>query len=202
MTEETTTTTTTEERGLRPCFVRHPDAGGQCWEPATIRVHGLKFCEAHGEEARIGAGLEASNDAENYFNRLRSPEATPLTSAVQDGLEAAISRGHSEHPYPDEDYYRALSRAYPASSIPEEVRDRVEAWILDERSSYAPVLDFCLDSLLLLNKLLRVAHEDRTDYATSLIETLEYERQCIVAEAAVALEDTERESEALGLRPA
>ncbi len=186
MTEEATTTAATEERG-RHCFVRHPDAGGQCWEPGTgPEVYGLRFCEAHGEEAKIGAGLEASHDAENYLHRLRNPEATALPSATRGGLDAAISHVRSEHPE-DEDHYRALLRAYPASAIPAEVRARVEAWLLDEEPGYLPMLDSLLDSLLLLHKLIRVAHEDRADCATSLIEVLEQERQCLAAQAAYLL---------------
>jgi len=201
MNEEATTTAATEERG-RHCFVRHPDAGGQCWEPGTgPEVYGLNFCEAHGEEARIGAGLESCHDAENFFHRLRNPEATALPSAVRRGLEAAIRSVHSERPA-DEDHYRALSRAYPASTIPAEVRARVEAWLLDEEPGYLSMLDSLLDSLLLLHKLMRVAHEDRADCATSLIEVLEQERQCLAAQAAYVLrtpnppEETDEEPEA------
>lgn len=40
---------TEPERG-RPCFVRHPDAGGACGRPAAVGAFGLSFCEVHGEE--------------------------------------------------------------------------------------------------------------------------------------------------------
>ena len=115
-------TTTTEERAL-PCFVRHPDAGGQCWQPATTEVYGLGFCEAHGLEARLGAGLEACHDAENFFNRLRNPEATPLPSGVRDALSVAISHVRDEYPG-GEDYDQALQAAYP--ELPADTRGRLE----------------------------------------------------------------------------
>ncbi len=51
-----------DEREL-PCFVRHPDAGGQCWRPAVMQVYGLGFCEVHGPEAKLGAMSEAAHDA-------------------------------------------------------------------------------------------------------------------------------------------
>jgi hypothetical protein len=35
-----------EEAG-RPCFVRHPDAGGKCQRPAVVQVCGLNFCDRH-----------------------------------------------------------------------------------------------------------------------------------------------------------
>jgi hypothetical protein len=43
---------TDEDHG---CFVRHPDAGGQCYRPGVMRVYGLGFCAIHGPEAKLGA---------------------------------------------------------------------------------------------------------------------------------------------------
>jgi hypothetical protein len=51
------------ERGL-PCVVHHEDAGGRCQRAATVRMYNvLNFCPEHGEEARVGALLEAYHDA-------------------------------------------------------------------------------------------------------------------------------------------
>src|SRR5215210_968732 len=108
MTEEKTATTKTEERAL-PCFVRHPDAGGQCWQPATIEVYGLNFCEAHGEEARLGALLEEQQDAEWFFDRFRASHVPSLSSEIERSLELALD---GVRPLADSDYYRAIVRAH------------------------------------------------------------------------------------------
>lgn len=47
--------TITEEQGLT-CFDRHPDAGGQCFEPWTREVHGLIFCEVMALRRSSGRG--------------------------------------------------------------------------------------------------------------------------------------------------
>src|SRR5215210_2094851 len=140
MTEEKTATTKTEERAL-PCFVRHPDAGGQCWQPATIEVYGLNFCEAHGEEARLGALLEEQQDAEWFFERFRANCVPRLSSEIERGLQVALD---TVHPVADSDYHRAIARAHEA--VPEGVRERVRLWKEDERPGYENVVDYYLDS--------------------------------------------------------
>jgi hypothetical protein len=177
--EENTTTTATE--GTWPCFVRHEDAGGQCWQPAATKVYGLDFCEAHGEEARLGALLEEEQDAEWFFERFRASHVPNLSEVIRGGLSRAID-GLS---YMDEGkYHRAIVRAHDGL-VPDEVRERVQLWEGDEEAGYGTVLDYCLDSLFVLHKLLRIAQAEKR---TWLVEVLEVERQSIAAEAAVALE--------------
>ncbi len=108
---------TEEHQGL-PCIVRHPDAGGQCWRPEAMKVHGLGFCEVHGPEARIDALSEAAHEAQEFFERLRNPHVSPLSAMVRQGLEAALSGLWLEC---DEDvrYEEALLTAYPPEAVPE-----------------------------------------------------------------------------------
>ncbi|MDP9454633.1 MAG: hypothetical protein M3Q60_02355 [Actinomycetota bacterium] len=132
------------ERGL-PCVVRHPDAGGRCQRTATIKMYGLlNFCPEHGEEARIGALMEAYQDAGYFFDRFRNPHVPDLNPLVERELGAAIVRMNDEGPS-DEDYYRALSRAYP--NPPEKVREMIRLWERDERANGGPApVDLLLDS--------------------------------------------------------
>lgn len=184
MTEETKNATASEaeEKGV-PCFVRHEDAGGQCWEPATMNVYGLNFCEVHGEEARLGALVEEKQDAEWFFDRFRSSHVPGLSSQIERGLDLALDK---VRPVEEKDYYRALVRAHDGL-VPEGVRERLALWEGDEEAGCASVVDCCLDTLFVLHKLLRIAHEGGV---TWLVEVLEVERQSIAAEAAVALEES------------
>jgi hypothetical protein len=190
MTEETNTTTTTGERAA-PCFVRHPDAGGQCWEPGTAEVYGIDFCEVHGAEARIGAFLEEYHDAELFFERFTDPHVPGQSTVIQQSLELVLGRLRAEGPK-DKHYQRALVRAYSAE-VPEKVRAQVPNWILDDGPGYAPVVDTLLAALMTLHKLIRTVREDDQFW---LIEKLEQERQSVAAQAAVALEDLEHEKQA------
>ncbi len=182
------------ERGLH-CVVRHPDAGGRCQRTAAIKMYGmLNFCPEHGEEAKVGALMELYQDAGYFFDRFRNPHTPDFNDLVERELEAAVVRMNAEGPS-DEDYYRALSRAYP--NPPEKVREMIRLWERDERANRGPTpLDLLLDSLQTLHKLMRIAHEDGEDWLT---EILEYQRQECAARAACALEESERRREA-GLR--
>ncbi len=175
--------TNENERGL-PCVVRHPDAGGRCLKTATIRTHDvLNFCPEHGEEARIGALMEAYQDAANFFHRFRNPHVPDLNPVVEGELAAVLGRMNVEGPS-DADHERALLRAYP--NPPEKVREIIRRWERDERNSGGvPPLDLLLDSLQTLHKLMRLAHEDGEDRFT---EILKYQRQECAARAACALE--------------
>lgn len=170
------------ERGL-PCFVRHPDAGGYCEREGTVLVRGLRFCKAHGEEARIGASMEECADAGYFFERLRNPHVPDVNDMVDRELGTATARIHDASPT-DEDHYRALARAYP--DTPVHVREIVERWERDERPEHAGVEDFLLDSLGTLNKLMRLAHADGE---TWLLEKLEREREKMAAQAAYAIRE-------------
>ncbi len=181
--------TNENERGL-PCVVRHPDAGGRCDRTATIRMYDvLNYCPEHGEEARIGALMELYQDAGYFFDRFRNPHTPDFNDLVERELGAAVVRMNAEGPS-DEDYYRALSRAYP--NPPEKVREIILLWERDERVNQGPMpVDLLLDSLNTLNKLMRLSFEDGEDWLT---EILEYQRQETAARAACASEDR-------GLRP-
>ena len=172
--------TTTEERAL-PCFVRHEDAGGQCFEPGVVMVYGLSFCTAHGEEARIGAALEAFQDAEYFFERFRNPHVPKNSDVVEQALKHALARSHDESPS-DEDYDRALLAAYP--ELPEAARRRVVRWQQDEVPGEEGVLDTILRELHTLHRLLRIAHADGVHW---LVEVLEEERHPLAAQAAYVL---------------
>lgn len=185
MTENMTTTTTTEEQPL-PCFVRHEDAGGQCYRPAAMRVHGLNFCQLHGEETRTGAALEEYQEVYDFLERFRNSEVPGVSTPVDRALEAALERLHTE-PCADRAHWEALLRAYPDS--PEDVRAEVREWKEDEDPNHAGVLDELLGDLHLLHRLQRIARED---WKTWLVEKLEYERQSRAARAAVALKNANR----------
>ncbi|MDP9480449.1 MAG: hypothetical protein M3R38_33110 [Actinomycetota bacterium] len=175
------------ERGL-PCVVRHEDAGGRCQKAATVRMYDvLNFCPEHGEEARIGALLELYQDAGYFFDRFRNPHVPDMNPLIERELAAAIRRMNDEGPS-DEDYYRALSRAYP--NPPEKVREIIRQWERDEKADQGPMpADLLLDSLNTLNKLMRLAHADGECW---LVEILEHERQETAARAACALEESDR----------
>ncbi len=178
------------ERGLH-CCVRHPDAGGRCQRTATIKMYEmLNFCPEHGEEARVGALMEAYQDAHHFFDRFRNPRTPALNALVERELEAVVNRMRSEGPS-DEDHERALLRAYP--NPPEGVREMIRLWECDERANGGPMpLDLLLDSYYTICKLMRIAFEDGEDW---LVEILEDQRQETAFRAAFA-------SEIAGLRPA
>jgi len=174
---------TDEERGV-PCFVRHEDAGGRCGHPATVRVYGLNFCAAHGEEAKLGALFEAGHDAKMFFLRFRNPDVPPPSGVVASALEAAIDYVY-EH-YEDstgKKHDRALEAAYPAP--PEAMREKVLDWIAGEQEGRASVYDTLSDTLRVLHKLMRIGFEERV--GVWLLELLEQERESVAAQAAVAL---------------
>ena len=162
MTEQTTTTETTPAH----CCVAHPDAGGPCAKPFAIEVYGLNFCEAHGEEARLGAALEAAYDVENYFRRQTNPEVIALSPAVLGALEAAIANVRAGQPA-EEEYDRALLAAY--SSAPEDVRERIALWERDEEHGYMSVIDVLLSSLQIAHKLQRIAYEDGETWLVEIL---------------------------------
>lgn len=55
-----------------------------------MRVQGIPFCERYGEEARIGAGLEAYTDANYFFERFCNPHVPSLGPGIESGLDAAL----------------------------------------------------------------------------------------------------------------
>ncbi len=178
--------TNENERGL-PCFVHHEDAGGRCERTAAVRMYEmLNFCPEHGTEAKIGALMEAYQDAGHFFDRFRNPHVPDLNTIVERELEAVVNRMRSEGPS-DEDHERALLRAYP--DTPEKVREMIRLWERDEWANGGPPpLDLLLDSYYTLCKLMRIAFEDGEDW---LVELLEDQRQETAARAAFASEIAE-----------
>ena len=178
------------ERGL-PCAVRHEDAGGRCEKTATVKLYGiLNFCPEHGEEARVGALMEAYHDACYFFDRFRNPHTPDLNAVVDCALRSWAMHLNEEGPK-DDDHYRALALAYPYP--PDRVREMILRWERDERANGGPTpADLLLDSYNTILKLMRLAHEDGEDW---LVEILEDQRQETAARAAFACEIN-------GLRPA
>lgn len=176
------------ERG-RPCCVYHPDAGGRCERTSTVRMYDLLcFCPEHGAEARLGALMEVYQDAAYFFDRFRNPHVPDINGLVDRELGAAVVRMNDESPS-DQEYYRALSLAYP--DTPQRVREIIRQWERDERGDGGvPPFDLLLDSLNTLRRLMRLSHEDGQDWLT---EILEYQRQEMAAQAAFALELANRE---------
>ncbi len=177
------------ERGL-PCVVRHPDAGGRCRKAATVKMYGiLNFCPDHAQEAKVGALLEAHQDAAHFFDRFRNPHVPDLNPIVEGELAAVLGRMNDEGPS-DAEHERALLCAYP--DAPQGVREMIAQWERDCRANRGPTpLDLLLDSYYTIVKLMRLSFEDGEDWLT---EILEYQRQECAARAACASEDR-------GLRP-
>ena len=178
------------ERGL-PCGVHHEDAGGRCQRTATVKLYGiLNFCPEHGEEARVGALMEAHQDAGYFFDRFRNPHVPDLNPIVDAALASWVVHLNGEGPR-DDDHYRSLALAYPEP--PEYVREMILRWERDERANGGPTpADLLLDSYNTILKLMRIAHEDAECW---LVEILEDQRQETAARAAFA-------TEIAGLRPA
>ena len=168
-----------------PCFVHHPDAGGLCGREAVMKIYGLDFCEAHGEEVRIGAVFEQLREVETLFEGFRNPHVTASGSDIERALRSTLDQLHAGAP-PVDEYWRALLQAYP--NPPEDVRERVRRWQLDEGSEGFGVFDLLTDTQHTLHRLMRIAYEDGERW---LVEVLEEYRQSIGAQAAVALADLE-----------
>lgn len=164
-----------------PCFVHHEDAGGRCKRPAASEVYGLNFCEAHGEEVRIGALLREHYEAWVFFERFGAEHVPTMRGLIGRELRAVAKRLHEESPT-DEEHSRALGNAYPSEAAPEYLCEQV--LILERDSEGGPTpLDLFLNSLNTVHTLMRIAYEDRE---TSLVEVLELERESLAAQAALA----------------
>jgi len=139
---------------------------------------------------RIAALEEARDDATWYLERFSDPHVPGQSSAIQRALEVALEHVRAESPS-GTDYYPALQRAYPASLIPDKVTTQVHNWIAEEEPGPPSVYDHLLNTLATLHRCMRIAFENEEDW---LVEVLEEEREAIVGQAAVALEDLEREA--------
>lgn len=175
---------TERERGMEmPCWVRHPDAGGECGRPATMLVYGLCMCELHGTEVRAGALMELYRDAGDFVERLDNPhvpmpnaEAERVLREAVHALDAGVDDRHEEE---------ALLRAYPP--IPERVCSETTGHNYDAPEPMPH--DVHLDCRRVMHELMRRAYLAGMDW---LVEILEYEREHVSAQAAFALEDFER----------
>ncbi len=180
--EQTTTTTAEEERPL-PCFVRHPDAGGQCHEPSAVEVYRLSFCQRHGKEVR---DVEERDEVYYFFERFSADHVPGVSSPVECAVEETVKQLH-DGPSLDDVHHEALLRAFP--NPPEDVREEIARWEADEELGHMPVVDCLLGSLHTLHKLMRIAREERQTWLT---EILERHRESEAVRAAVALEHADR----------
>lgn len=163
-----------------PCFVRHENAGGQCGRWATMEVYGLHFCEAHGEDVRLGVESQEAHEAWMFFERFRQPHVESLGGRIDAEIEAALKRITDNRPSGD-DEANALLRAYPVAT--ERVKQHVTSDEEDE-PGYPTFYDSCQDSIYTLHRVMRIAGQDG---ATWLVEMLEMEREEVSALAAEAL---------------
>ncbi len=175
-----------EETDKPHCFVRHPDAGGQCFEPAAMEVYGLAFCEIHGPEVKAGALAELHQDAAWFLERLDNPHVPRMNPAAAAALDTAI-RGQYEAIHEAESSDAILARAYPL--IGERVIDETldpASWNTPGRE---PPVDWLFHWRLLCHKLMRIAHEQD---ATFLVEMIEEVREHFSAQLAFAHEYKDR----------
>lgn len=169
-----------------PCFVNHPDAGGQCERKASVIAYGLAFCEVHGVEVKVGAHDEIFEDASDFLDRLANPYAPPLNAEVEHTLRAAVKDLSDGMPGSKEEE-AALLRAYPV--IPERVDEETAAFdYLNTRGATTPEEDYW-QARRLLHQMMRMAHEKGFVW---MVEMLEYEREHVSAQTAFALEDNNR----------
>lgn len=170
-----------ESYGEAPhCFASHNYG---CEQKAMMEVYGLSFCEAHGEEAAIGALEEIYYDLE----RRVAPDTTGLEPHVEHALRLGMES------LPDSDGRKrdeALRRAYP---FEDRFRDQVEAetglyvedWLAGRRQfGYAVPYDTHIMEEHRISRHMRLAVEDG---ATWMIELLEPHREDSAFQAAWAL---------------
>jgi hypothetical protein len=168
----------TDEQSV-PCHVHHPDAGGPCRRPATMEVYGLRFCEIHGENVRLGALSQEGHRAFVFFSRYNNPEVESFGGLIDVELGNAVARVRNAMPSGEEET-RALLRAFPEAT--EEVREHVLADSEDE-PGFPTFYDSLLDSLYVVHECMEIAYQDGQ---TWLVEMLEGERESLSAHAACA----------------
>ena len=182
----------TDKRGM-PCHVHHPDAGGPCKRPATTEVYGLHFCEAHGEDVRLGAASQGAHQAWKFFERFRHPHVEGVGSAIEREIDAALDRIVRGRPSGEEET-RAMLRAYPNAT--EQVREHVLSDNEDE-PGLPTFYDSLMDGIYTLHECMEISYQDGQ---TWLVEILERERESASAHAACAYRM--RQQERAGDRPA
>lgn len=178
-----------------PCNVLHPDAGGPCHRPATMEVYGLRFCEAHGTDAKLGAASQAAHEVWCFFARFQNETVLGFGEAIDREITAALRRVQENSPTCDE-LTQAMLRAYPEAT--EEVRRHIEFDSEDEPGK-PTFYDDAMDSLNTLHECMGIAYRDG---ATWLLEMLELERESVAAHAAEALRASQQRRAEGGARPA
>ncbi len=175
-----------EEYGPLPCSVRHADAGGQCERPAVLEVYGLSFCSEHGAECKAGALAELYFDASRWLERLDNPHVSLPNPEALRVVRAGVSElNHLCLHFEQDD--ELLRRAYPY------LAERVDSLTLEfdysdpERSAHP--FDTFYEDRWTIHQLMRVAYSKEMGY---LVEDLEDRRQYLAAQAAYALQHTER----------
>lgn len=173
--------------GPLPCFVTHPDAGGDCCLEGEMLVYGLNFCRLHGEEAKAGAIRELYADAEEYLERLDNPQAPiPNAEAAHALDEARANLGAGRWTNSSEED-RLIRAAYPL--LPERVDVETIGFDYGRYDMEMPS-DAYHDLRRILHRHMRLAYEEGVVW---LVEMLEYEREHVSAQASFAMEDYQRQ---------
>lgn len=168
------------------CVVSHPDAGGECHEPAVLEVWSLPFCARHGAEAKAGALEELAEDAENVLGTLveaeRARHATNLDLVRV--LERAEIPGLALRDL-GQTHDQALREAYPPliGRVDSETTRYEYDW--EGPGPY----DWWTQTRGLLCKFMRQAHDG---HHPELVEMLEPLRERAAAQQVHAEDDYER----------
>jgi hypothetical protein len=172
--------------GEVPCWVRVETAGGPCKKPSVVRVYGLPFCEAHGEEAKSGdleelyvGAVFALENMEGTFTRAINPKVLNALRAAR--LELGTIGNDM-----DTDI-EALTTAYP---FREDLMDEAFKDFDYAQTGPAPE-DWSRRQRLVIHKLMRMAFEEEEE-ADYLLADLEKHREHVAAQLAYVLEDYER----------
>jgi len=182
-------------RKLRPdtrCVVSHPDAGGQCEEPAVITVWSLPFCELHGAEVEESARAEFVENTEMELEVLVDAEkARPETNwalvralewAEVPGRGVGAVRSHTE----------AIRAAYPPVEgrlDPDTLRYDYGDPDSEESSGDDPPPDWWAEAHRITTKAMRLAHESGL---AGLLKDLELVRERAATQVVQAEADLER----------
>jgi hypothetical protein len=175
-----------ETEGDEPirCVVAHPDAGGQCGQPAVGEVWALPFCEIHGREAElaymdernkaVGNKLEALADAENKRHD-RDP-------GLLEALKAALAPPDVDHAI----YEKAMADAYPPDELAGNIDPDILAFDYEEIGSTP--YDWWCEARLMVVRFMRQAAVD----APEILDDLELLRERATVQQLLAGRDLDR----------
>ncbi len=151
----------------------------RCNREAVMEVYGIEMCEAHGEEAAVGALEEIHEDLDGELRTLTNRGGRRTSPH----LSAALERGYGAvEAYDDLATDPALLAAFPLRR--EEACVTVLAHAEDPDARMPAPYDNFRDDRLLLHRHMRLAFEEGADW---LVEMLEQERVQVAAQAAYAL---------------